>query len=136
MASGHRVPTRAPRRNFLGLGDTAPMRTAVVEVRSIVGMLVAGEWALLDRLTPGSPVSASDLRSAVIDYGRTLVIPPTATFAELDAIEVEGASPRTLDVRIPMWTVEEGRSDLQLVMTLKEVAGGVWDAEVDGLYVP
>lgn len=54
----------------------------------------------------------------------------------LDAIEVEGASQRTLDVRIPMWTVEEGRSDLQLVLTLKEVADGLWDAEVDDLLVP
>jgi len=35
-----------------------------------------------------------------------------------------------------MWTVEEGRSDLQLVLTLKEVADGLWDAEVDDLLVP
>ena len=112
------------------------MRTAVVEVRSIVGMLVAGEWALLDRLTPGSAVSAAELRSAVIDYGQTLVMPPAAALAQLDAIEVEGASQRTLDVRIPLWTVEEGRSDLQLVLTLKEVADGLWDAEVDDLLVP
>lgn len=113
------------------------MSTAVEEaVRSIVGLLVAGEWALLDRLAPGSPVSAADLRSAVIDYGRTLVMPPAAALAELDAIEVEGASQLTLDVRVPMWTVEEGRSDLQLVLTLKEVAVGLWDAEVDDLFVP
>jgi len=73
---------RAPRLPFAGLGDTAPMRTAIAEVRSIVGMLVAGEWALLDRLTPGSAVSAADLRSAVIDYGPTLVMPPAAALAE------------------------------------------------------
>ena len=110
---------------------------AVTEVvRSLLALLVAGEWTGLDRMTTGSRLSADDVRSGVAAYGRTLVMPPKETFDELDVVEVSGAIQRTVNVRVPFWTVEEGRSDLELVLTLSEVADGLWSVHVDDLLVP
>jgi len=109
----------------------------VVEVvRSLVGMLVAGEWLELGRLILGSRLSIDDIRVAVADYGRTLTMPPRETFDRLDVVEVAGAPQRTLNVRVPLWTIEEGRSDLELVLTITEIADGLWHAQVDSVLVP
>lgn len=105
-------------------------------VKSLVGLLVAGEWPELGRLVPGSRLSIEDMRVAVADYGRTLAMPPQETFDKLDVVDIAATSQQTVSVRFPLWTVEEGRSDLELVLTITEVADGLWRACVDDLLVP
>lgn len=99
-------------------------------------MLVDGEWTGLARMTSGSRLSIEDLRGGVADYGRTLAMPPEETFHELDMVEVEAAVQRTVNVRVPLWTLEEGRSDLELALTMLEIADGLWSVHVDDLLVP
>jgi len=105
-------------------------------VKSLVGLLVAGEWPQLGRLVSGSRLSIDDIRAVVADYGRTLTMPPHEVFDQLDVVDIVATSQRTVSVRVPLWTQEEGRSDLELVLTITEVADGLWQAHVDDLLVP
>jgi len=56
-------------------------------------------------------------------------------FENLDVIEVEGARPRQWSVNVDLWTVEEGRSDLTLEITLRENEKEIYDVEIEGIHV-
>ncbi len=112
------------------------MTTVQECVRSVVALLVAGDWSGLERLTSGRRLSAEEIQLAVIGYGRTLVTPPDEALNMLDVVEVAAALTRTLRIRVPLWTVEEGRSDLELELTLREVIDGVFSVQLDDLHVP
>jgi hypothetical protein len=109
------------------------VRTAL---RTVLGLLVDGEYEVLDAMTKGRNLSAAQLREAVESYGRTLVLPPDGALpADLDVFEVAGSSPRRLAVVMPMTTKEEGRSDLSAELTLIEVAPRLWVTEIDNIHV-
>jgi hypothetical protein len=111
--------------------------TALLEVvRTIVALVVAGDWPALDRTISGSTLSGADVRLAVAQYGRALVVPPSESFDALDAVEVENMGRRTVQIRVPLWTREEGRSDLEMNITATEVGPGLWSAGIDDLLVP
>jgi hypothetical protein len=89
-----------------------------VTAREIVGCLARNECDLLVRRCAKSRLTASDLRAAIRDYGRTLVSPPPDAYQRLDAVQVQDAMVPTWSVRVPLWTEEEGRSDLTLELTI------------------
>ena len=101
----------------------------------IVRWLVAGDFSAIEKYTHGVRLSASLLRQAVLDYGRTLVMPPASTLAQLDIIKVDGSNPLTWSVRVDLWTLEEGRSDLSLECTLIDGPGAMLTVEIDNLHV-
>lgn len=96
---------------------------------------IAGDYAAIERFTSGVRLSASLMRQAIVDYGRTLVMPPVSALDQLDVIEIDGSSPKAWSVRVDLWTVEEGRSDLSLECTLIDRPGDLLAAEVDNLHV-
>jgi len=112
------------------------MNAVVEAVRSLLGLLVAGDWTGLERITSGSGLPIADVRAAVAEYGRTLVMPPVEALNDLDAVEVGTTVQQTLSIRVPLWTQEEGRSDLELNLTVSEVDDGLWSVRVDDLLVP
>jgi hypothetical protein len=105
-------------------------------VRTIVAAIVGGDWSALERVTSGSRLSAEDVKLSIAEYGRTLVVPPLESFDDLDAVEVTGSGGRTVTIRFPLWTREEGRSDLELTLTATEVGPALWSARIDDLLVP
>lgn len=68
-------------------------------------------------------------------YVATLVLPPAWSDAPLDVVEILGTSPRSWAVDVPMWSREEGESDLTLQLTVWEQSGGGFAIEVDDLHV-
>ena len=106
-----------------------------VPVRSIVRMLVARDYAGIERATDGRRLTAEQVANAVTEYGRTLVMPPERTFQSLDAVAVTGPGPRRWSVRFDLWTAQEGRSDLTLELTIVERGDGGVFVEVDDLHV-
>lgn len=121
---------------FLGIDDMATIDPRVkATVVQLLHWLVAGDYAAIERLTLGVRLPASLLRQAVADYGRTLVMPPASAFDQLDAIEIDGSNPKAWSIRVDLWTVEEGRSDLSLECTLIDQPGELLVAEVDNLHV-
>lgn len=102
-------------------------------VRRVVEQLSNGEYdTLLSHVT--SRLSAGDLDRAIQEYGRTLVSPPDETYNNLDVVPVNSAEVPTWSVWVPLWTKEEGRSDLTLEMTIMEV-DSQFVIELDDLHV-
>ncbi|HEX8208798.1 MAG TPA: hypothetical protein VF584_01330 [Longimicrobium sp.] len=113
------------------MSKTAIQRT--VEV--LVGLLASENYAEIESMTAGTRMSKQDIAGSVAEYGRTIVVPPTTAYEQLDSIEVTAASSRTWSVTMPLWTVEEGRSDLTMELTLVEQSDGTLKVELDNLHV-
>jgi hypothetical protein len=114
----------------------AGMSTESLEsvVRALVNRLANGEYdAVLDQCCT-SRLTADGIRRVIDDYGRTFVEPPPSAYSDLDAVAVRGAERPTWSVRAPLWSKEEGRSDLTLEVTVIQ-DGNRWDVELDDLHV-
>jgi hypothetical protein len=104
-------------------------------VLQLLRWLVAGDYAAIERATHGVRLSESLMQQAVAEYGRTLVIPPDSALDQLDVIEIDRSNPRAWSVRVDLWTLEEGRSDLSLECTLIDRPGDLLVVEIDNLHV-
>jgi hypothetical protein len=100
----------------------------------MVDRLARGDYESAIRVCIKSRLTSDDLRILIRDYGRKLVSPPAEAYSKLDAIQVKDTSVPTWSVRAPLWTEEEGRSDLTLELTIALVSG-VPDIELDDLRV-
>jgi hypothetical protein len=111
-----------------------PPREAVREgLVVLVQRLVAGDYEGLCADGSAQRQQPESLRLAVEQYGRTLAELPEEAFTltELGPIT---ARPDLYWVVQPLWTVEEGRSDLNLVGGVARQAGG-WHVYLDDLHV-
>lgn len=104
-------------------------------VANLVSLLAAGKFEEVLRNAPGSRVSSEMLRKAVYEYGRTLVPLPTGNHELIDYIAVLGSSPLEWSVVVPLFTEEEGRSDLSLELSVIEQAAGGHRVEINNLHV-
>jgi len=102
-------------------------------IADIVAAIVQGDFKALDADGRSGRVGADGLRRAVADYGRTLIELPEDAYELADAGEVI-TQPGTWWVVVPLWTAEEGRSDLSLELSAIPAAEG-HRFEVDGLHV-
>jgi hypothetical protein len=113
-------------------GDAFPFEAAV---REVVALLVRGEYAALEVLSRGVRLGADDLARAVREYPATLALPPAGRELPLGVYEHRGAVPRSWGVDADLWSIEEGRSDLTLQLTVRERPDGRCTIEIDGLHV-
>jgi hypothetical protein len=102
-------------------------------VRRVMELLAQQDYGGLETLTRGVQLSAHDIHRAIGDYGRTVVLPPAAGYALLDVVEVT-SKPGHWSVNMPIWTAEEGRSDLTAEMTVM-VEQGRLTVELDNIHV-
>jgi hypothetical protein len=103
-------------------------------VARVIALLAARRYEDLELLTKGTRLSAAEMERAIKEYGRELVQPPDDVWRLSDAVEVRNSQPRRWSIDIPLWTREEGRSDLTLEMTVIERQGG-YIVELDGIHV-
>jgi hypothetical protein len=103
--------------------------------RGIAVLIARGEYAVVQRMSGGLHLSASDLAAAVAEYGRQVVEPPADATLVGEIVELPGAASATWRVRASLWTAEEGRSGLGLRLTLRAVPPSGYHVEVDGLDV-
>lgn len=107
--------------------------TAQDAIRRLVDDLVRGDYAAIEADGRSGRLSQEELRRAVADYGRTLVqLPPSGI--ELADIHPNEVAAGQVGVDLPLWTVEEGRSDLTLSMTINERPYGT-SVSIDDLHV-
>jgi hypothetical protein len=72
-----------------------------------------------------------DLARVVSEYGRTLVELPAAA---RDVASAFAVSDGTLAIDVPLWTAEDGRSDLELRLSATRI-GGRWTLTIDDILV-
>jgi hypothetical protein len=104
-------------------------------VKHVACLLVEGDYFGLERLSKGIRLSADEIAKAIKDYRATPTMPPEIVFDNVDVVEVGGYIPRRWDVRLNIWTAEEGRSDLTLEMTLIDSDKEIYDIEIDNIHV-
>ena len=104
-------------------------------VVAVLERLASGDYSGLVAQCSGSRLSADDVRNVVAGYGRTVIVPPHSVYEHLDLVPVKAAPVPTWSVRMPIWTKEEGRSDLTLELTISLEPSGP-RVELDDLRVP
>jgi hypothetical protein len=104
-----------------------------IEIARLVADLCAGRYAELEADGRAGRLSAEELRTAVEQYGKTLVLLPDESWALVDEYPQVDAR-NTMAVDVPLWTKEEGRSDLTLSLAATKEADR-WVLYVDDLHV-
>lgn len=99
----------------------------------IVGCLVQRCYESAVQRCVKSRLTSDDLRSAIETYGQELIVPPVEAYEHFELVRIVAAVP-TWSVQAPLWTVNEGRSDLTLELTIV-VNGGLVIVELDDLHV-
>lgn len=104
-------------------------------IRIVVDLLVRGEYETIERLDRGGRISATDLARAVDDYGRTLSPVPPDWWQTVTVTPIAGSAGRAVHAAAPLWTLEEGRSDLTLELQLVEIAPEAYETSLLDLHV-
>ncbi|WP_162932203.1 DUF7668 domain-containing protein [Solimonas sp. K1W22B-7] len=104
-------------------------------ISELLALLAAGQYVRLQELSAGIRISAAQIEQAVVQYGRTIVPLPENAVELIDYIEINGSRPKAWSVCSPVFTREEGQSDLFLELTLIESALDSYRIELDGLHV-
>ena len=108
--------------------------TVQTAIREIVSLICDRQFAAALQRCAMSRLTESDIQKVIDDYGRTLSRPPVEAVQFDDIVNVEGRSEPVLSVRVPLWTLEEGRSDLTIELTIMQKADGL-RIELDDLGV-
>jgi len=93
-------------------------------IRALVEALVEGHFDQLERDGRSGRLSSHELKKALKAYGRTIITLPDEACDFVDVHPIKGQKP-TWVVDVPLWTAEEGRSDLTLSLTVSESQDGV-----------
>lgn len=103
------------------------------QVRRLIEALAAGRYAEIAADGRAGRLTEAELRTAVEQYGRTLVPLPADGEMLVDSYE-QTSQPDAVTLDVPLWTREEGRSDLTLSVTaIKQ--GETYTVQVDELHV-
>lgn len=105
-------------------------------VRVIISLLVRGEYQAIERVTHRRRLSAQQLERAVTDYRRTVVEPAAGWWDEVTVTPIDAGDRAAFHVAAPLWTAEEGRSDLTLELKLVGSGQDTYESEVLDLHVP
>jgi hypothetical protein len=93
-----------------------------VTVRTVVDLLARKEYETVERMTQGIRMSAKDIAEAIAAYGRTLTPPDPSTWWPLVTVTPVTGESGKYHVAAPLWTKEEGPSDLTVELWLNEFA--------------
>lgn len=104
------------------------------QVSNIVDLLVLRKFDELESITKGNRLTALQLEDAVNGYGRTLVKLPPESIGLIDVVKVDSCGVDKWSIVSPLWTKEEGRSDLSIEITLID-DGDSFITEIDDIHV-
>ncbi|WP_437673152.1 DUF7668 domain-containing protein [Sorangium sp. So ce131] len=103
------------------------------EIHQLISDLSAGRYAEMAADGRAGRLSAEELRRTIEQYGRTLILLPDEAWALVDEYPHANA-PGTVALDLPLWTKEEGRSDLTLSLSATKEMNG-WVLHIDDLHV-
>lgn len=101
----------------------------------LIARLAAGKYEELIHFAPQSRVSAQEIESAVKQYGRHLIPMPSSAHKLIDYVAIHNAVPPKWSIVVPLFTEEEGRSDLTLELSMAEVNPDKYELQIDDIHV-
>ena len=104
-------------------------------IAQLVEALAYEHYSRVYELAANSRINESALRTAVKDYGRRLLPLPKEEWHRIDYVEVSNSHPRAWSVVVPLFTVEEGLSDLSLLLTVVNCGPNKFELEIDDIHV-
>ncbi len=113
-------------------GRLEPIQAAV---RAIVDLLIKRDFETIELAASPADRKPTDLKTAVAEYGRTLVAPEVKWWSTVQTTPINASAGGGLHVAAPLWTAEEGQSDLTLELRLRPDTAGRHIIEVLGLHV-
>lgn len=96
--------------------STLSTRTRQVILDTVRGLVTSNYDQLVADGRAGR-LTAEELQSSIDAYRGTIVLPPEDIWSWAEVYPIE-ASPDAFFVEVPLWTKEEGRSDLTLSLLL------------------
>ena len=109
----------------------------VATVRRMTELLAQQKYPEIVAWTNGRRIHEREIAKAITDYGRTVVVPPESFYSNrINAVRVETTEPQKWSVDFPLWTAEEGESDLSVEFTCTEDDRHYCaDVELDDIHV-
>lgn len=104
------------------------------QVKAMLDLVAIGQFEALVRGAVRSRMSAAELKAIVLEYGRKPIRPPDSFVRQVPVVPIDHAQPEAWAVYAPLWTEEEGRSDLTLDVTIILLGDGV-AYEINDLHV-
>jgi hypothetical protein len=104
-------------------------------VKQVTDLLALESYEKLEKLSNGSRLSAIEMEQAITEYGKTILPLPIPGYEKIDVFEVISSNPRKWSVNVPVYTREEGESDLTLELTLIDTSNEIYGIEVDDIHV-
>ena len=102
-------------------------------IQGLIEDLVAGNFEGIEADGRAGRLTGAEIKDAIAQYGRTLVPPPSDIWNECSGNQVDGHMGMWA-VDVPLWTREEGRSDLTLSLWVRD--GEVAAVVVNNIRVP
>jgi hypothetical protein len=91
-------------------------------VGQVMDLLVSQKYKELSDMTRTVRLSEEAIKSAITYYGKQLISPPIEAFKLMDVIPIQSNN-AGWSVVMPLWTQEEGRSDLTIELTIVKAEG-------------
>jgi hypothetical protein len=107
--------------------------TSESAIRRLIEDLVKGAYARLAADGRLGRLTVNELQKAIAEYGKTLTLPPDS-LEGLDTYPIDG-KPGHFSIDVPLWTLEEGRSDLTVSASVTEHADGSVLVAIDDVHV-
>lgn len=104
-----------------------------MKIEAAVNARSRGDYAGALSAVDTSSRPASDLKAVVDQYGQTLLPPPPGQ--TWNVVAFVPPAPDGWSIWVPLWSVEEGRSDLELRFTAVRQVGRI-EVELEDLRVP
>jgi hypothetical protein len=104
-------------------------------VKKVTNLLAEKKFKDIESLCKRGQLNAEEIAYAAKDYGMEILPLPKEAYEKLDIIEVTDSNPKEWSVYVPIYTTEEGMSDLTLELTLKDNPSELYQIEVDNLHV-
>ncbi len=104
-------------------------------VKHLFDLLASKRYEELEKMSNGIRLKATEIETAIEDYGKTLISMPIQGYNDIDIIEIKNDQSDQWSVNVPVYTKEEGTSDLTLELTIIESPSDFYTVEIDGLHV-
>ena len=102
-------------------------------IKEIYTLLCDKKYEELASLTNHTRLSSDEIKNSILDYGRQLIQYPKNI--EFDVIEVTNSNPKEFSIWAPIYTQEEGLSDLSVELTLIEESDMKYKVKLYNIHV-